>query len=235
MYRDEPETANRAQLARRQSMPAKLQTERGPVTIADPPLIHKLLSTTSFSWLWLIVRLYVGYKWISAGWEKLSGGTWASGEALKGFWTNAAKLPADSKPPIAYDWYRAFIQYMLDNGWYTWFADVVMWGELLVGVALILGAFVGIAAFFGAFMNWNYIMAGSASTNGLLFTLAILLMMAWKVAGWYGLDRFLLPALGTPWSWPATEAAPAHSTATAPARPIRVTNPLQEGSDQQRR
>jgi thiosulfate dehydrogenase (quinone) large subunit len=34
-----------------------------------------------------------------------------------------------------------------------------------------------------------------------LFTLAILLMLAWKVAGWYGLDRFLLPRIGAPWTW----------------------------------
>lgn len=45
-------------------------------------------------------------------------------------------------------------------------------------------------------------MAGSASTNGLLFALAIALMLAWKVAGWYGLDRWLLPLLGTPWQRP---------------------------------
>ena len=24
-------------------------------------------------------------------------------------------------------------------------------------------------------------------------------MLAWKVAGYYGLDRYLLPMLGTPW------------------------------------
>jgi thiosulfate dehydrogenase [quinone] large subunit len=24
-------------------------------------------------------------------------------------------------------------------------------------------------------------------------------MMAWKIAGYYGADRFLLPMLGTPW------------------------------------
>jgi thiosulfate dehydrogenase [quinone] large subunit len=66
-------------------------------------------------------------------------------------------------------------------------------------VALVLGAFVGIAAFFGAFMNWNFMMAGTASTNPLLFTLAIVLILAWKVAGYYGLDRALLPVLGTPW------------------------------------
>jgi thiosulfate dehydrogenase [quinone] large subunit len=49
-------------------------------------------------------------------------------------------------------------------------------------------------------MNWNFIMAGAASTNGLMLTLAVLLMLAWKVAGWYGLDRWLLTLLGTPWS-----------------------------------
>jgi thiosulfate dehydrogenase [quinone] large subunit len=32
-----------------------------------------------------------------------------------------------------------------------------------------------------------------------MFTLAVGLMLAWKVAGYYGLDRYLLPLLGTPW------------------------------------
>lgn len=73
-------------------------------------------------------------------------------------------------------------------------------GELLIGIALILGAFTGIAAFAGSFMNWNFIMAGAASTNGLMLTLSVLLILAWKVAGWYGLDHWLLTLLGTPWS-----------------------------------
>jgi len=120
---------------------------------------------------------------------------------LQGFWTKAAAIPAaPAKPAITYDWYRAFIQFMLDNGWYSWFAPLVAGGEFLIGVALILGAFVGIAAFFGGFLNWNFVMAGAASTNGMLFALAIVLILAWKVAGWYGLDRFLLPLLGTPWT-----------------------------------
>jgi thiosulfate dehydrogenase [quinone] large subunit len=59
--------------------------------------------------------------------------------------------------------------------------------------------FVGIAAFFAALMNWNFIMAGSASSNGLLLMGAIVLILAWKTAGYYGVDRFLLPRLGTPW------------------------------------
>ena len=170
------------------------------VTIPDPPLARLLFSSTTLAAVWLLVRLYVGWQWLQSGWGKYAGGTWASGEALRGFWMNAVQIPEQGRPPIAFDWYRGFIQYMLDQGWYTWFADVIMWGEMLIGLALILGAFVGIAAFFGAFMNWNFIMAGAASTNAVLFTLAILLILAWKVAGWYGLDRWLLPALGTPWS-----------------------------------
>ncbi|MEE9215871.1 MAG: hypothetical protein V3U32_00405 [Anaerolineales bacterium] len=66
-------------------------------------------------------------------------------------------------------------------------------------MALVLGAFTGIAAFFGALMNWNFMMAGSASTNPLLFVIAIGLILASKVAGYYGLDYFLLRWLGTPW------------------------------------
>ncbi len=88
---------------------------------------------------------------------------------------------------------------MLNHGWYSWFAPLVMAGELLVGVALILGILTEFAAAFGAFMNWNYIMAGAASTNAWLGLLALLLILGWKVAGWYGVDRWLLPRLGTPW------------------------------------
>jgi thiosulfate dehydrogenase [quinone] large subunit len=191
-------------------MKARLAPAR-EIAIPEPPLAHKLFSTTAFAWLWAVVRIYVGYQWIEAGWHKLTGGGWIDGgAALKGFWTKAAAIPAaPAKPAISYDWYRAFIQFMLDNGWYTWFASLVAFGEFLVGAALIVGAFVGIAAFFGALMNWNFIMAGSASTNPMLLMLGIFLILAWKVAGWYGLDRYLLPLLGTPWTWGKQPTVPA--------------------------
>jgi thiosulfate dehydrogenase [quinone] large subunit len=50
---------------------------------------------------------------------------------------------------MAYDWYRSFIQALLDGEHYTWFAPLVTFGELLIGIALIMGAFTGIAAFTG--------------------------------------------------------------------------------------
>jgi thiosulfate dehydrogenase [quinone] large subunit len=180
------------------------------VTIVDPPLAHVLFSTTRFAWLFALLRLYLGYEWFEAGLHKINDPKWtAGGTALKGYWERAVQLPETGRPPIAFGWYRDFISFMLNNEYYTWFAPLVAWGELLVGISLFVGAFVGIAAFFGAFMNWNFIMAGTASTNGMLFVLAVVLMLAWKVAGWYGLDRFLLPLIGTPWAIGPQKATPA--------------------------
>ncbi|GIK72278.1 MAG: hypothetical protein BroJett021_12660 [Chloroflexota bacterium] len=177
------------------------QNRRSDVTITDPPFVVSLLNSTRWAWLWLIVRLYVGYMWLVSGWPKLGNPDWVqTGVALKGFWERAVVIPdPPARPPIAFDWYRGFIQFLLDSGSYTWFAKLIVAGELLLGIALILGAFVGIAAFFAGFMNWNFMMAGAASTNPVLFTLSILLILAWKTAGWWGLDRWLLPRLGTPW------------------------------------
>lgn len=48
-------------------------------------------------------------------------------------------------------------------------------------------------------MNLNFMLAGSTGTNPVPHTTAGLLMLAWRVAGHYGVDRWLLPAVGTPW------------------------------------
>ncbi|MEZ4562461.1 MAG: hypothetical protein R2853_06955 [Thermomicrobiales bacterium] len=81
-------------------------------------------------------------------------------------------------------------------------------GEVLIGLGLIFGALVGIAAFFGTLMNFSFMLAGTTSTNPVLFGLAVFLVLAWKVAGYWGLDRYLLPALGTPWHEAGTATAP---------------------------
>lgn len=169
--------------------------------IQDPPLVKTLLTDKRASWLWLVLRVWLGYKWIDAALHKVDNPAWVqTGEALKGFWAGKVVIPETGRPPIAFDWYRSFIQALLDAQTYTWFGKLIAYGELLVGIALILGAFTGIAAFFGALMNWNFMMAGTASTNPLLFLVALGLIMAWKVSGYIGLDYFLLPWIGTPWA-----------------------------------
>jgi thiosulfate dehydrogenase [quinone] large subunit len=126
------------------------------------------------------------------------------------------------KPMPAYDWYLSFIKDLYDAGAWTWFSKLVVFGELAVGLLIILGAFTGIAAFFGSFMNWNFGMAGVASINIFLFSLAVLLVLAWKTAGYWGLDRFLLPRLGTPWAHPAADS-PTASTSAPPTNPAPRT------------
>jgi thiosulfate dehydrogenase [quinone] large subunit len=189
--------------------------------IEDPPLARFLFSDTRSAVLWLVLRVFLGYQWLTAGWHKVEDPAWmTTGEALKAFLTRAAALPAaPAKPPITFDWYRSFLQYLIDIQAYTWFAKAVAVGEVAVGVALIIGLFTGIAAFCGGFMNWNFMMAGTASTNPLLFAIAIALILAWKVAGYYGLDRYVLPALGTPWQLGALLRGPA-GTPAAPAAGI---------------
>jgi thiosulfate dehydrogenase [quinone] large subunit len=171
---------------------------REPVIFEEPPLARFLFGDTRLAWLWLPLRLFLGWEWLEAGLHKYHDPGWyETGSALQKFWERALQM--SPKPVIAVDWYRSFIQYLLDSGAYTWFSKVVVLSELVIGVALVLGAFTAVAAFFGGFMNWNFIMAGSASTNGLLFAVATWLVLAWRTAGWIGLDRWLLPAVGTPW------------------------------------
>jgi thiosulfate dehydrogenase [quinone] large subunit len=174
-------------------------TRKGTV-VQDPPFTKTLFTDTRLAWFWLVLRVWLGYQWIEAALHKIDNPAWVqTGDALKGFWTGAVAVPAEGRPAIAFDWYRGFIQTLLDAQAYTWFAKLVAYGELLIGIALILGVFTGIAALFGALMNWNFMMAGSASTNPLLLIIAIGLILAWKIAGYIGVDRFLLPYLGTPW------------------------------------
>jgi thiosulfate dehydrogenase [quinone] large subunit len=193
-------------------------TRKGEV-VQDPPLVQKLFTDSRAALLWLPLRIWLGYQWFEAASHKISNPAWVqTGEALKGFWTNAVKIPETGKPPISFDWYRTFLQFMLDQQAYVWFAKLVAVGELMIGIALILGAFTGIAAFFGGFMNWNFMMAGSASTNPMLFVIAVGLILAWKVSGYIGLDYVLLRVVGTPWrGQPVRQPGKAAGTQPSPS------------------
>jgi thiosulfate dehydrogenase [quinone] large subunit len=191
--------------------------EKGNVLIQDPPIAQFLFQNSKAAAIWLIVRLYIGYAWLEAGWHKFTDPAWMeTGQGILGYWTRALGNAPNGKPIITYDWYRTFIQFLVDSGSHPWFAKLIVFGELAVGIALIVGALVGVAAFFGALMNMSFLMAGTVSTNPVLFFAAILLILAWKNAGYLGIDRFLLPALGTPWRQPKLKT-PVPSAATPQA------------------
>ena len=174
--------------------------DAGEVEIEGPRFARFLFNNSRAGLFWLPIRLFLGFAWLEAGWHKATGGGWLDGgSALAGYWQGAVAIPEKGRPPISFEWYRDFINFLLSGHHEGWFAVLITFGEIAVGIGLILGALTGIAAFFGALMNMSFLLAGSASTNPVLFTMAIGLILAWRVAGYYGLDRYLLPALGAPW------------------------------------
>jgi len=206
----------------------KDEPESDHVEIEGPAFTRFLFGNRRAGLFWLPIRLFVGFEWLEAGWHKLSptdaqgvthyltGTGWLDGgTALMGYWTKAVAVPAQGSAPISFDWYRTFLQTLLDNHAYQWFAPLIVLGELAVGLGLLFGALTGIAAFFGALMNMSFLLAGSGSSNPVLFTLAIGLILAWKVAGYYGLDRWLLPILGVPWSRKRAQTTPTTGAPTA--------------------
>jgi thiosulfate dehydrogenase [quinone] large subunit len=195
----------------------KTTTDRGQLLIQDPPVAKFLFQSTLASWFWLIVRVYVGYSFLDGGLHKVTDAKWmnGSGEGIIGFWQKAVAIPAaPAKPLITFDWYREFLQLLINTNSAGWFSYLIVFGEIAVGVALIVGAFVGLAAAGGLLMNMAFMLAGTTSTNPVLAILGVLLILAWKNAGYIGLDRYLLPTLGTPWkqrqptSKPVINAAP---------------------------
>ena len=170
------------------------------VEIPEPRISKFLFADSRLGWLWFVARVYVGYEWLSAGWEKVTGGGWIGAQAgapLKGFLAGSLAKVSGAHPDVS-AWYGWFLAHVVVPHAVI-FANMVAIGECAVGIALILGAFTGIAAFAGAFMNLNYLFAGTVSTNPLLFTIELFLILAWRSAGWLGLDRWLLPWLGVPW------------------------------------
>jgi thiosulfate dehydrogenase [quinone] large subunit len=171
-----------------------------PTEIPQSRLSRLLFMNTSLAWFWLLVRVYLGYEWLMAGWGKVGSPAWTgseAGKAITGFLNSALQKTAGEHPDVSW-WYASFIQSIsLPNS--TIFSYLVTYGEVLVGIALILGAFTGVAAFFATFMNFNYLFAGTVSTNPIMILLQIFLILAWRTSGWIGLDRYILPKIGNPW------------------------------------
>jgi thiosulfate dehydrogenase (quinone) large subunit len=157
--------------------------------------------------LWLVARLWLGYEWLVAGIEKVIGEgavAWVgpkAGAAVTGFLNGAiAKSPLAEgfdpvktpHPPVQ-EWYARLAQdYFLPNA--TVFSYLVAYGEVLVGLALIVGLFTHFSALMGVIMNLAFLFAGSTSTNPQLLVVGLTIVLVGGVAaGYYGLDYFARP------------------------------------------
>jgi thiosulfate dehydrogenase [quinone] large subunit len=132
------------------------------------------------------IRIYIGYQWLTAGWGKVTGGFDASG-FIQGSIANAG-----GENPTVQAWWGAFLEtFALPNA--GMFSFMVAWGEVLVGIALILGIFTNFAALMGITMNFAFLFSGTVSTNAQMVVLTVFLLVAGFNAGRYGLDRWVIP------------------------------------------
>ena len=180
-------------------MSTRTNTRKTFLSYPEPSISKLLFASRASVPFWTAVRLYLGYLWLSAGWGKVTSPAWVgpeAGGAVAGFLTRALTLTTGDHPSV--------------QGWYAWLIErvflpnaavmshLVAFGEVLVGVALILGFLTGVSAFLGGLMNASFLLAGTVSTNPVMFILATWLVLAWRVAGYWGFDYWVLPRLGAP-------------------------------------
>lgn len=140
-----------------------------------------------------LLRFYVGWKWVTAGWGKI---TADKAFDASGFVNGAIAKPvlANGTSDLLYPNYVAFLKHFaLPN--IGLFNVLVSWGELLVGIGLILGCLTTAAAFFGLLMNFMYMFAGALSSNPWMVLLGGIILMAGANAGKFGVDYVLLPRI----------------------------------------
>jgi thiosulfate dehydrogenase (quinone) large subunit len=162
----------------------------------DSPLPHFFIADTRSAWFWLAVRLYLSYEWLTAGWAKITSPDWvgsAAGKGLIGFAQSAVAKLGGTHPDVQL-WYAWFLTHaVLPHA--ALFSNLMAFGEVAVGLALLAGFLTGLSAIFGIFMNLNYLLGGSLSINPEMLLAGIGLMLAWRVSGYLGLDRWILPRL----------------------------------------
>ncbi len=151
-----------------------------------------LFHNQKMSWFWLVVRVYLGWQWLHAGYEKLINPVWVgekAGVGLTGFINGALSKTVGAHPDVS-NWYAWFLQNCVLPNANIW-SYLITFGEILVGLGLILGALTFLSSFFGFFMNLNFLLAGTVSVNPQLMVLALLLMLAHRIAGMIGLDYYI--------------------------------------------
>jgi thiosulfate dehydrogenase (quinone) large subunit len=137
-----------------------------------------------------VLRVYLGWSWLSAGWGKVTGDPFNAAGYLNG----AVNNPVMSQEQVVYPTYLAFLEnFAIPNA--ELFSFMVAWGEVLVGLGLILGVLTTYAAFFGIVMNFSFMFAGTVSSNPWMVLITIFILVAGYNAGRFGGDRWVMPYL----------------------------------------
>ena len=158
-----------------------------------------LFRAKAASVIWLALRLWLGYEWLNAGYQKIWGSESAAfwnngGIGVKGYATASIAGNASGKGGATYGWWAAFLHnFVIPNA--DWIAKLVAISEFVIGLLLIVGLFTGLAAIGGVALNMVYMFSGTAGVNPFYALAGLFLILAWRNAGYLGLDHFVFPWL----------------------------------------
>jgi uncharacterized membrane protein YphA (DoxX/SURF4 family) len=136
--------------------------------------------------VWLVLRIYLASIWMHFGVAKLRAG-WLHGDALKAL----LEAVADGHTPAPFAFYPRVAEVLVATGMDTVLSIVIPMAEVAVATAFLTGVMLVPAAICAILLNTNLILAGVATLHldGRIIALEVLLLAAWRVAGYLGLGR----------------------------------------------
>lgn len=145
-------------------------------------IVQNLGVSTSAFWL-AILRIYLGYRWIMSGLEKVHSGWLAAGDKLV---AGASTSPIGPNTP---EWYASLVEkFIFPHA--LFFQTMITLSELAIGTCLVLGLFTMLASLGSLFMLINFMISGSGDMWFFMVTLAICFSGAGHC---FGLDRWAIP------------------------------------------
>lgn len=150
-------------------------------------IIQFLRENKAVSFVLAIIRVYLGYTWVMAGIGKLQG----KGFDATGYLQGAIEKSKGAQPAVQ-SWWASFLQdFAIPN--VDLFNTLVTWGEILVGIGLIVGCLTKTAVFFGLVMNFSYMFSGSIGVNPEMVILSMFVLVSGMNAGKLGIDGLVIP------------------------------------------
>jgi len=157
-----------------------------PTERTTPGVFMWLRQSKIASVAWLAVRVWIGIMWFQAGWAKVFGAEnpafmHNNGAAVAGFAAHGA---------AAYSWWASLLHsFVVPNA--SWIAVMVAFGELAIGLGLVVGFLTRTAAIASLALLFTYVMSGTASVTAFYAMCALIVLATWRTSTWIGVDGLI--------------------------------------------